>query len=66
MVPIPHHSCFSPEDLLEVAGNLGIQADAHDDVEGAVGAGSPNARTLIFGSLYLAGAVLAANDQVPS
>jgi dihydrofolate synthase / folylpolyglutamate synthase len=65
-VPIPDHSCFSPDDLIEVAASLGFPADAHEDVEQALGAIPPHARVLIFGSLYLAGAVLAANDQVPT
>ena len=65
-VPIPDHSCFSPDDLVEIAGNLGFAADAHDDVRQAIAAVPADARVLIFGSLYLAGAVLAANDQVPA
>jgi dihydrofolate synthase/folylpolyglutamate synthase len=64
--PIPDHSCFSPDDLAEIAGELGFPADAHENVEGAL-ASIPNGdRVLIFGSLYLAGSVLAANGQVPS
>jgi dihydrofolate synthase / folylpolyglutamate synthase len=65
-VPIPDHSCFSPDDLIEVAASLGFPADAHEDVEQALSAIPAHARVLIFGSLYLAGAVLAANDQVPT
>lgn len=64
-VAIPGHACFSPVDLVEIAGQLGFPADAHDSVEEALAAVPSNARTLIFGSLYLAGAVLATNDQVP-
>jgi dihydrofolate synthase/folylpolyglutamate synthase len=64
-VPIPEHSCFSPDDLVEVAASLGMRREAHDDVEEALAAIPGEARVLIFGSLYLAGAVLAANDQVP-
>jgi dihydrofolate synthase / folylpolyglutamate synthase len=64
-VPIPDHACFSPSDLVEIAGNLGFTADAHDNIEEALGSAPAEARVLIFGSLYLAGAVLAANDQVP-
>jgi dihydrofolate synthase/folylpolyglutamate synthase len=64
-VPIPDHACFSPVELIEIAGELGFAADAHDGVGEALAAASPDARTLIFGSLYLAGAVLAANDQLP-
>jgi dihydrofolate synthase/folylpolyglutamate synthase len=65
-VPIPDHSCFSPDDLAEIAAELGFTVDTHEDVEQALEAMPSDARTLIFGSLYLAGAVLAANDQVPT
>jgi dihydrofolate synthase/folylpolyglutamate synthase len=64
-VPIPDHACFTPSDLVEIAGELGFAADAHDSVPDALAAIPPGDRVLIFGSLYLAGAVLAANDQVP-
>ena len=64
-VPIPDHACFTPSDLVEIAGELGFPADAHDSVEEALGSIPSNARVLIFGSLHLAGTVLAANDQVP-
>ena len=65
-VPIPDHSSFSPDDLAEIASDLGMRAEPHEDVEQALASVPANARTLIFGSLYLAGAVLAANDQVPA
>jgi dihydrofolate synthase/folylpolyglutamate synthase len=65
-VPIPDHSCFSPDDLVDVATELGFAADAHDDVEDALANAPPEARVLIFGSLYLAGTVLAANGQLPT
>ena len=65
-VPIPDHSCFSPDDLAEIAADAGFAADAHDNVEQALADVPQNARLLIFGSLYLAGSVLAANDQVPT
>jgi dihydrofolate synthase/folylpolyglutamate synthase len=64
-VPIPNHSCFSPDDLVEIAAGLGMPAEPREDVEQALRAVPAGARVLIFGSLYLAGAVLAANDQVP-
>jgi dihydrofolate synthase/folylpolyglutamate synthase len=64
-VPIPDHACFTPSDLVEIAGDLGFPADAHDNVDDALRGAPPDARVLIFGSLYLAGAVLAANEQVP-
>jgi dihydrofolate synthase/folylpolyglutamate synthase len=65
-VPIPDHSCFLPDDLAEIAADQGFSVDSHDDVGGALGAIPTDARVLIFGSLYLAGFVLAANDQVPN
>lgn len=65
-VPIPDHSCFSPDDLAEIAGNIGMRAEAHDDVGQALASSGSGARVLIFGSLYLAGSVLEANGQVPA
>ena len=64
-VPIPDHSCFLPDDLVEVAAGVAMPAEPHEDVGEALAAVPDDARVLIFGSLYLAGAVLAANDQVP-
>ena len=64
-VPIPDHACFAPSDLVEIAGGLGFTADAHDNVGQALAVVPKDARVLIFGSLYLAGAVLEANDQLP-
>ena len=63
--PIPAHSCFSPDDLAKVAANLGMAAEPHEKFELALKSIPSGARVLIFGSLYLAGEVLAANDQVP-
>lgn len=65
VVPIPDHSCFAPSDLVEIAGQLGFAADPRDSVEEAIDAVPAGARVLIFGSLYLAGIVLAANEQIP-
>jgi len=64
-VPIPDHASFAPSDLVEIAGELGLPADTHDNVADALAVVPANARVLIFGSLYLAGSVLAANEQVP-
>ena len=64
-VPIPGHACFTPSDLVEIAGGLGFAADAVDDVQAALRSIPSDARVLIFGSLYLAGTVLAANGEVP-
>src|SRR5436190_14759154 len=65
MVSIPDHSCFPPGELVEIAASLGMVADARQDLPSALDSIPIDARVLIFGSLYLAGAVLAANEQVP-
>src|SRR5438067_4682625 len=64
-VPIGDHASFAPGELADMAGELGIPALPHDSVADALAAAPEDARLLIFGSLYLAGEVLAANDQVP-
>ena len=64
-VPIGDHASFAPADLADIAAELGFSADAHDSVEDALTAVPQDAPVLIFGSLYLAGEVLAANAQVP-
>jgi dihydrofolate synthase/folylpolyglutamate synthase len=64
-IAIPGHESFAPDQLVETARSLGFPADAFDGVQSAVAATSPSARVLIFGSLYLAGVVLAANGQPP-
>jgi dihydrofolate synthase/folylpolyglutamate synthase len=64
-VPIAGHDCYSAEVLADLARGLGFTADPNDGVEQAQATVPPGARVLIFGSLYLAGQVLAANDQPP-
>ena len=64
-VPIGSHASFAPGDLADMAGELGFAAEAHDGVEEALSAIALDARVLIFGSLYLAGEVLTANEQIP-
>jgi dihydrofolate synthase/folylpolyglutamate synthase len=64
-VPIAGHDCYSAEVLADLARGLGFTADPNDGVEQALATVPPGARVLIFGSLYLAGQVLAANDQPP-
>jgi dihydrofolate synthase/folylpolyglutamate synthase len=65
MVPIPGHSCFPPSDLAKVATKLGMAAETHEDFEQALESIPAEARVLIFGSLYLAGEVLAGNGEIP-
>jgi dihydrofolate synthase/folylpolyglutamate synthase len=63
-VPVPDHECFAPRVLAKIAADMGFAADAHDSLDAALAHAPDDARVLIFGSLYLAGAVLAANDQL--
>ena len=64
-VPIPHHDCFAPDELVDLAKGLGFRTEAHDDLSGALTALPANQPTLVMGSLYLAGEVLRLNDQTP-
>jgi dihydrofolate synthase/folylpolyglutamate synthase len=64
-VPIPGHDSRDPQDLAQLAGSLGIPAEPHLSLESALQAAPDRSRILIFGSLYLAGVALAANDQLP-
>ncbi|QRG08293.1 bifunctional folylpolyglutamate synthase/dihydrofolate synthase [Xanthobacter dioxanivorans] len=66
-VPVPgEHAGLKPEDVAAAAAGLGIPARVASDVGSALGSIArasqvPPPRVLICGSLYLAGAVLAAN-----
>ncbi|GGD63283.1 bifunctional folylpolyglutamate synthase/dihydrofolate synthase [Croceicoccus mobilis] len=62
-VPIPGHACHPPEFLAKVAGELDIPARTADTLDQALtGAQGP---LMICGSLYLAGTVLRANEELP-
>lgn len=67
-VPVPGHACHPPAALAADAAALGAAATGvADTVEQAFAAleGEGAGRVLIAGSLYLAGQVLAANDELP-
>jgi dihydrofolate synthase/folylpolyglutamate synthase len=70
-VPIPHQeNTLAAEALVETARKLGLPAQPSPDIETALSAIKnfdlqPSPRILITGSLYLAGAVLAANGTPP-
>ncbi len=64
-VPVGDHEYRDPDDLAELATSLGFRAQAHPSVPDALSAIRVPARVLIFGSLYLAGEVLAANGEIP-
>ncbi|CAA9506132.1 MAG: Dihydrofolate synthase @ Folylpolyglutamate synthase [uncultured Sphingomonadaceae bacterium] len=71
-VPVPGHAHHAPADLAALARETGHPALAHNDPAGAlrwIARHAERARppiVLVMGSLYLAGEVLAANDQPPS
>ena len=64
-VPIRDHECRDPDDLADLAKSLGFSAQAFGTVAEALTAIAVPARVLIFGSLYLAGEVLAENGEIP-
>ncbi|HKX91420.1 MAG TPA: folylpolyglutamate synthase/dihydrofolate synthase family protein [Sphingomicrobium sp.] len=64
-VPIAGHEHRDPKELAQLARSLGFRAEAFEAVADALSAIRRPARVLIFGSLYLAGQVLAANGQLP-
>ena len=64
-VPIRDHEHFSPEELAELARELGFTASANTTLVKALGQVKQPSRVLIFGSLYLAGEALRANDEIP-
>ncbi len=63
-VPVPGHPCHTPQALAGIAADLGLNS-ATAASPGAALAASDAEVTIILGSLYLAGEVLAANRQVP-
>jgi len=72
-VPLAGHEGHDPQDIRDAARELGIaHAELAEDVPDALARlsalcadGGGNQTVLIAGSLYLAGAVLAANHEVP-
>ena len=70
-VPVPGHAHHPPDELAAVARGCGFSAMPARDVAGAlawIARHADRARppiVLVLGSLYLAGAVLAANGEVP-
>jgi dihydrofolate synthase/folylpolyglutamate synthase len=71
-VPVPNHEHHTPEALVAIARGLGMIANTATDVPTALAditaAADPAEPpiVLILGSLYLAGEVLAANDEAPT
>ncbi|HVJ00093.1 MAG TPA: folylpolyglutamate synthase/dihydrofolate synthase family protein [Sphingomonas sp.] len=73
-VPVPSHEHHAPADLARAAHGLGITATgtapdiaaALDSVARRIDPRGAPGIVLILGSLYLAGEVLAANDELPT
>lgn len=64
-VPITDHDCRDPKDLADIARNLGFKAHPRETLGQALASIRKPSRTLVFGSLYLAGEALAANGCLP-
>jgi dihydrofolate synthase/folylpolyglutamate synthase len=60
---IRDHDCRSPEELAHIARGLGFTARPAASLEAAMRNSAADNRTLVFGSLYLAGEALAANRE---
>lgn len=70
-VPVPGHAHHDPAAIVRIAHDAGIAAHGASDVASAlrdiatIADPAEPPVVLVLGSLYLAGAVLAANDEVP-
>jgi dihydrofolate synthase/folylpolyglutamate synthase len=64
-IAFDHPLAMRPEQLGEVASALGLDASPCANLQAAIAEVPPDAALLIAGSLYLAGEVLAFNDELP-
>ena len=68
-IPVPGHAHHAPDMLAGIARGFGLTAetaaDPADALDHIAARGDAPSLVLIAGSLYLAGEVLAANDQLP-
>ncbi len=64
-VPVPGHAHHAPDCLAMIAQGLGLTADTAPDIPQALDRVGAPGLVLIAGSLYLAGEVLAMNDEIP-
>ena len=65
-VPVPGHAHHAPDCLATIAQGLGLTADTAPDIPQALDRVGAPGLVLIAGSLYLAGEVLAMNDEIPN
>ena len=64
-LPIEDHECRDPQDLAHLAESMGLPARAWSGLADAMTGLRKPARVLVFGSLYLAGELLALNGPLP-
>lgn len=64
-LPIPNHEHRKPENLADLAAELGFDATANPSLDAALSRIKVRSRVLVFGSLYLAGEALKANGEIP-
>jgi len=64
-LPIEGHDCRPPEELARLAESMGLPARPVSSLAGAMTAVRQPARLLVFGSLYMAGELLALNGPLP-
>ena len=64
-LPIDGHECRPPEELAHLAESMGLPARSRASLSDAMTALRKPARVLVFGSLYLAGELLALNGPLP-
>jgi len=64
-LPIEGHDCRPPQELAHLAESMGLPARPKSSLAGAMTALRKPARVLVFGSLYMAGELLALNGPLP-
>lgn len=64
-LPIDGHECRTPRELADLAESMGLPARPCPSLSSAMTALAKPARVLVFGSLYLAGELLALNGPLP-
>ena len=64
-LPIEGHECRTPQELAHLAESMGLAARSRASLSDAMTALRRPARILAFGSLYLAGELLALNGPLP-
>ena len=64
-LPIDGHECRTPRELAHMAESMGLPARPCSSLASAMTALAKPARVLVFGSLYMAGELLALNGPLP-